>query len=207
MFSRFGGSGTPDRAVHDLAHESRLDFRLHVRPFRGRSRGRKVPGLKTSPKFGISASRSSLIAGTLPRSGSAKLFMKDLMNKCRVSFTPMRARSTGRRSCSAGPFGRVQLTDAMNMTFEFFRLWTYCEIGGCLPSGVGPSTRVLRFLSSTSAKMERAQKERLYRVVRIRSIRWPFNLYSGVWIRSIRWPFTPACAVCSHPCAGSGHLS
>ena len=45
-----------------------------------------------------------------------------------------------------------------NFSFVLFRLWTYCEIGGCLPSGVGPSTRVLRFLSSTSAKMERAQR-------------------------------------------------
>ena len=41
-----------------------------------------------------------------------------------------------------------------NFSFVLFRLWTYCEIGGCLPSGVGPSTRVLRFLRSTSAKIK-----------------------------------------------------
>ena len=38
-----------------------------------------------------------------------------------------------------------------NFPFVLFRLWTYCETGGCLPSGVAPSTRVLRFPSSTSA--------------------------------------------------------
>ena len=94
-----------------------------------------------------------------------------------MSNTPMRARLTGRRSCSAGPFGRVQLTDAMNMTFEFFRLWTYCEIGGCLPSGVGPSTRVLRLRmsASTSSLVLRELPVQLGEVLQ------PFPLRGAPW--------------------------
>jgi hypothetical protein len=95
----------------------------------------------------------------------------------------MWARSTSRRNCSAGPFGRELFTKALegiftlyeNFSFVLFRLRTYCEIGGCLPSGVGPSTRVLRFLMSASVKIKSSKTERLYSVVRIRSIRWPFN--------------------------------
>ena len=62
------------------------------------------------------------------------------------------------------------------------------------PLGLDLALASCGFRSPLPQRGKSSKTERLYRVARVRSIRWPFNLYSGVWVRSIRWPFTAACA-------------
>ena len=125
--------------------------------------------------------------------------------RLRTFFSPMRARLAGRRSCSAGPFGREQLTKSLTRrkpkVLEQLNSWLQET------KGSGTSAGDLEVHAFESQHFQRPLQTRchsrgsrgfpfrlhvfqpLQKRMMLQKLRSKRELLWFVWIRSVRWPF------------------